>query len=111
MFEDKCGFIWIGTTGRGLFRLNLTTGKITKVLLQGMDDATILSISIKNNFIWIAWLGGVNKFELPDNCNTDEIKLQKVEFDPQKKQVNIMSIPSLTTMSKEPGLEQTAKGF
>jgi len=85
LFEDKCGFIWIGTTGRGLFRLNLTTGKITKVLLQGMDDATILSISIKNNFIWIAWLGGVNKFELPDNCNTDEIKLQKVEFDPQKK--------------------------
>lgn len=85
LFEDKCGYIWIGTTGRGLFRLNLNTGKIKKISLPGMDDATILSISIKNNFIWIAWLGGVNKFVFPDDCNTDEIVLQKTEFDPQKK--------------------------
>lgn len=83
--EDECGFIWIGTTGRGLYRMNSKTGKIAKVPLQGMDDATILSISIKNNFIWIAWLGGVNKFLLPEDCSKNEIVLQKAEFDPQKK--------------------------
>lgn len=83
--EDQCGYIWIGTTGRGLFRLNLNTGKINKVSLQGMNDATILSISIKNDFIWVAWLGGVNKFLMVDDCNSDDVVLQKTEFDPHRK--------------------------
>lgn len=75
LFEDPCGYIWIGTMGKGLWRLNPATGK--KQCISGdllLDKGSILSITGKDNVIWAATFGGALKLTLPDDCNSDIIK-------------------------------------
>lgn len=60
LFEDKHGFIWIGTMGNGLFCFDPASGQ--KVKLPGFSDlnsSSILSLAIQGNKIWITTIGGV----------------------------------------------------
>jgi len=68
IFEDKNGYIWIGSFGRGLYRLNpdLTTGRfITEE--NGFINNNILSISSNEHEIWFSTLGGASRFLYSDN--------------------------------------------
>ncbi len=81
MYEDECGYIWIGTMGMGLYRLNTTTGVQQKIASADLDKASILSIAGNNNELWLATLGGVVRCILPDDCNTDKIEIQIRKLD------------------------------
>ncbi|MEO8148154.1 MAG: two-component regulator propeller domain-containing protein [Bacteroidia bacterium] len=74
LYEDKWGYIWIGTMGDGLFRLNPRTGN--KIKLNGLGlpgNESILSIGGEGNEVWLATLGGVIKCVLTADGNTDLI--------------------------------------
>ncbi len=85
LYEDKCGYIWIGTMGEGLFRLNPETGFKQKITgLNTIEKANVLSIAAKDNELWIATLSGVVKGYLPADCNTDLLKVTFSSMESQK---------------------------
>lgn len=85
LLEDSCGYIWIGTMGDGLYRLNPLTGRKQKLSgLKALNNASILSIAARNNEIWMATLGGVIKCRMPVNCNTDQLKTEFSEMHTQR---------------------------
>lgn len=60
LYEDKRGIIWIGTMGEGVFCFDPQTGQ--KIKLSGFDElnkASILSLAIQDEKIWITTIGGV----------------------------------------------------
>ncbi|MCF8366456.1 MAG: histidine kinase, partial [Bacteroidales bacterium] len=59
--EDSFGFVWIGTFGEGLFRLDqdLNNG-VAFTEKSGFLNNNILSISSSGNEIWFATLGGAS---------------------------------------------------
>ncbi len=60
LYEDKYGYLWIGTMGRGIFRMNTVTGRFNKIEGDSsLEKASILSISGKNDELWFAGLEGV----------------------------------------------------
>jgi ligand-binding sensor domain-containing protein len=74
LYEDAFHYIWIGTMGAGLFRLNSTTGYIQKI--EGNDllkNASIMAIAGKGSALWVATLGGGMKITLSGNYNKDQI--------------------------------------
>jgi len=68
--EDESGFIWVGTVGNGLLRLNQENGIITEYTHDvnninsiSNDNITVILPSKKGD-IWIGtWGGGLNKFD------------------------------------------------
>lgn len=74
LYEDECDYVWIGTMGAGIFRLNPANGKIQQIngdkrLLNG----SIMAIAGKDDQLWLATLGGAFQLKLPADCNTDHI--------------------------------------
>jgi ligand-binding sensor domain-containing protein len=64
LYADGNETIWIGTMGEGLFTCNTTTQQITKFnKTPGLVNASILSITEKNQHIWINSLEGVWKYD------------------------------------------------
>ncbi len=65
LYEDPFGFIWIGTFGNGIIRLNPNNGQ--QVLLsekEGLVNGNVLSIKGTKSEIWFATLGGASKIDI-----------------------------------------------
>lgn len=76
LFEDSYGFIWIGTMGEGVFRLNPENGKIKKVHGQdNLDNSSILSINGTGDNIWITGFNGVVKCKILKYGESDDAVL------------------------------------
>jgi ligand-binding sensor domain-containing protein len=84
IYEDRCGYLWLGTMGSGLYRLNPVSGKIQKITELAAGNSSVLSIAGNGNELWLATFDGAVKLTLPENCNTDEIHVQLEKFDRQK---------------------------
>lgn len=85
LFEDPYGFIWIGTFGKGIIRLNPNTRQ--QVLIterNGLINGNVLSIKGTENEIWFATLGGASKIEI--NSNLSDINYIPVFENYQKKE-------------------------
>ncbi len=78
LYKDRFGFLWIGTMGEGLFRMNIATGKWRRVAENPIAFfGNILNVTGKDNQIWISTLNGVSRFIL--NENNYELNA-KIEF-------------------------------
>ncbi len=65
LYKDPLGFIWIGTMGEGLFRMNTHNGQWRRIAENPIAFyGNILSIAGKNNEVWISTLNGVSRFDL-----------------------------------------------
>jgi len=85
LHEDTCGYIWIGTMGEGLFRLNSKTGFKQKITgYNSLDKSSVLSIDGIGNEIWLGTLEGAIKCTITGNCNKDNIQYRFTGFEKQK---------------------------
>ena len=70
LYEDKYGFMWIGTFGSGIIRLNPEDGSYINITeTDGLINGNVLSVSGSETQIWFATLGGASKCELLDDCS------------------------------------------
>ena len=70
LFEDSYGFIWIGTFGKGIIRLNPITGKqIIFSEEDGLVNGNVLSIKGTDDEIWFATLGGASRVEITSSLS------------------------------------------
>lgn len=82
LYEDSCGYIWVGTMGEGLFRMNPQTGKKQKITgYNTIDKSSILSIDGSGNQIWLGTLEGVLKCTIIGSCNKEDIQYQLTGFE------------------------------
>jgi ligand-binding sensor domain-containing protein len=67
LFEDRDGFLWIGTFGNGVFRRNPNTGAIIHYTERnGLANNNVLSIDGVDDEVWFATLGGASRCLLPE---------------------------------------------
>ncbi len=79
LYFDPYGYLWIGTLGEGVFRLNPATGSVRKVTsASDTESSSILSITGTGNTIWVGGFNSVNKFVIASNGNTDDAEIKKV---------------------------------
>ena len=78
LYKDRFGYLWIGTMGEGLFRMNIETGKWRRISENPVAYfGNILSICGKDDQVWISTLNGVSRF----NLNADNYDLNaKIQF-------------------------------
>ncbi len=84
LYEDGYGYLWIGTMGQGIFRMNINSGKFVKV--QGdlsLKKASILSIAGNDDVLWYAGLEGVSKCKI-ENAATEHARLQPIDTNETK---------------------------
>jgi ligand-binding sensor domain-containing protein/uncharacterized membrane-anchored protein YhcB (DUF1043 family) len=63
--EGPDGAIWFGTFGDGLGRLDPLSGKVKFFKEKnGLVNNNVLSISARNNELWLATLGGISRLDL-----------------------------------------------
>jgi ligand-binding sensor domain-containing protein len=68
LYKDKFGYLWIGTFGEGLFRMNTLTGKLRRIAENPVAYyGNILSIAGKDNQVWVSTLNGVARFTLNES--------------------------------------------
>jgi ligand-binding sensor domain-containing protein len=66
LYQDRAGYIWIGTFGNGLLRLNPGNHATTSYSVKdGLINGNILSITGVDDEIWFATLGGAFRCILP----------------------------------------------
>jgi ligand-binding sensor domain-containing protein len=66
LYQDRDGFLWIGTFGQGALRLDPATRKVVKYTSgNGLVNDNVLSITGKGDEIWFATLGGASRCLLP----------------------------------------------
>ncbi|MER2999480.1 sensor histidine kinase, partial [Pontibacter populi] len=71
LYEDKWGYIWVGTMGQGVLRLNPETGNYKQIsVASGLVNENVPGISGKGNELWFATLGGVSKCTITGNGNS-----------------------------------------
>jgi ligand-binding sensor domain-containing protein len=63
LYADTHGFIWAGMYGEGALRINPANGKI-RYLNKELRNGNILSITGKNDVVWLATLGGGTRVEI-----------------------------------------------
>ena len=63
LFTDSLGYIWAGTYGDGVLRINPSTRKIQR-LKKELRNGNVLSIAGRGNEIWLATLGGASKIKI-----------------------------------------------
>jgi len=81
LYKDRFGYLWIGTMGEGLFRMNIQTGKWRRIAENPIAYyGNILSITGKNNEIWISTLNGVSRFILKDNNYDLKEKINYINY-------------------------------
>lgn len=82
LYQDVTGYIWIGTFGGGLYRLNPDEkGGIWFTEQDGLINNNILAISEGMQEIWFATLGGASKYLIPQN---PEHRGQFINFDEEQ---------------------------
>ena len=64
LYQDRKGNVWIGTMGSGIFILNPENGSTKKMLYKNMPGENIISITGKQNDIWITSLEGVVRINI-----------------------------------------------
>jgi ligand-binding sensor domain-containing protein len=62
LLEDEKGFLWIGTFGNGLYRMEVRTRKLEKI--NGAVNENVLSIAIAGQTLWLGTLGGLYSAQL-----------------------------------------------
>ncbi|MBK0402357.1 histidine kinase [Adhaeribacter sp. BT258] len=68
LYEDAQQFLWVGTFGGGVFRIDPETGKATQFTEKnGLVNDNVLSIAGSGNEIWLATLGGASRCKLKNN--------------------------------------------
>ncbi len=71
LFEDDWGFLWIGTFDNGLYRLNTLNGDVMSFgKKEGLANANVISISGRDNKLWLATLGGIISCEIIEDSKT-----------------------------------------
>ncbi len=83
MYEDDYGYVWIGTLGAGLYRLNPSTGIKQKIDLPA-ENLSVLSIAGHENEIWLGTFGGVVKITINNNFISDKLQYTVAKYDHQK---------------------------
>ncbi len=70
IIEDSQGFMWLGTSGQGLHRLNPETGQVTRSFRHNPADPTSLSNDVVQRLfidhtgtLWAATWDGFNRFD------------------------------------------------
>lgn len=81
LYADEYGYVWIGTMGDGLYRLNPENGSKQHFNLKDLAGSSILCITGQGNTLWLATLGGVIKCMLPPDCNNDNIDITAQKLD------------------------------
>ena len=78
LHQDSKGFVWVGTFGEGLYRLDpgFISGKVFNSR-NGFINDNILSISSNGNNIWFATLGGASRAAM--GSGNDSIKFQQYD--------------------------------
>ena len=67
LFADKNNNLWIGTLGKGLFRMD-AKGKTSAVQnIPQLQNETVLDISGQGDELWVSGLNGVEELQLTDN--------------------------------------------
>jgi len=99
LYEDPYGFLWIGTMGGGIYRLQIETGKVTKLTENpSLMNGSILTISGKGNEVWIGGFDGTS------NCIIENVAggSEKIRFvnNPATKALGTSYIYSIHTDSK-----------
>lgn len=71
LFEDDNHYLWVGTFGQGLYRLDPMRTDITLFTkVDGLTDESILSITGYGGKLWLATLGGVTEIDLAPDTPT-----------------------------------------
>ncbi len=66
LLEDPQGFLWVGTFGGGVSRIDPATGMATRYTEKnGLVNDNVLSMAGSGNEIWLATLGGASRCKLP----------------------------------------------
>ena len=72
LYIDKEKYIWIGTLGNGVFRINPSKNEIKKIEVP-FDYSSILYINGNEKNIWLGTFGGAALIEV-EQLNTDNLK-------------------------------------
>ncbi|MEW6469261.1 MAG: two-component regulator propeller domain-containing protein [Bacteroidota bacterium] len=65
VLEDDQGFIWLGTYGAGVVRLNPTNNSfINLTQADGLSSNAVLSMVLDGKYLWIGTISGINRFDL-----------------------------------------------
>ncbi len=68
LYKDEQGFLWIGTMGEGLIRMEIPSGRWRNINEDAVvKNGHILSITGKQKEIWVASLNGISKFDLAES--------------------------------------------
>ncbi|MEP7262909.1 MAG: two-component regulator propeller domain-containing protein [Bacteroidota bacterium] len=81
LYEDECGYLWVGTMGGGLFRLNTITGTVQRISNPDLNDASILSIDGSGDEVWLATFGGAFYCKIKGSCLTDKPDVEITKLD------------------------------
>ena len=73
LYADDEGFVWAGSYGQGLLRINTQT-KSVKHFSKELRNGNILSITGKDRTVWVATLGGATKIE----WQNQDFKIQNI---------------------------------
>lgn len=65
MYKDVQGYLWIGTMGKGLVRMDVRTGN-HRIITENplLQNGHILSITGNQNMVWVASLNGVTQLNI-----------------------------------------------
>ncbi len=78
IYEDKYGFIWLGSLGEGVYRFNPLTGKTRSFNIKAnIEESSILSITGDNDDIWIGGFNGVSKLHIDSDGYSDKAIITK----------------------------------
>lgn len=67
LYEDSFGYIWAGTFGQGIIRINPKTGEQAVITEKdGLVNGNVLSIKGSDKEIWFATLGGASRCQIDD---------------------------------------------
>jgi len=74
LYEDDCHYIWVGTMGAGIYRLNPETGAIRKITASPLlHNASVMAIAGSGNTVYAATFSGAIRITIPEDCHSDEI--------------------------------------
>lgn len=78
IYEDKYGFIWLGSLGEGVYRFNPKTGKARSFNVKSnIEESSILTITGDGDDIWIGGFNGVSKLHIDSDGYSDKAIITK----------------------------------